>query len=111
MGKGTIIKYFLSGDLADNTSFKITIVKKWPRRVFHYVVTGRRIFRRDQNNLKSGKSTVAIYLLASWNHCQKISGIWRGNSGGKVNCETIKAEQGHPRYDIDKVLKSIIIIG
>ncbi len=51
------------GDLADNTSFKITVVQKNGRdAIFHYVVTGRKEYSAtDQEQFKnSGKSTVAL---------------------------------------------------
>ncbi|MFA5991584.1 MAG: sortase [Candidatus Doudnabacteria bacterium] len=62
--KGDYNKIFSKlGDLADNTSFKITVVQKNGRdAVFHYVVTGRKEYSAtDQEQFKnSGKSTVAL---------------------------------------------------
>ncbi len=62
--KGNYNKIFSKlGDLADNTSFKITVVQKNGRdAVFHYVVTGRKEYSAtDQEQFKnSGKSTVAL---------------------------------------------------
>ncbi len=51
------------GDLADNASFKITVVQKNGRdAVFHYVVTHRKVFTpTDQEQFKNtGKSVIAL---------------------------------------------------
>lgn len=62
--KGDYNKVFSKlGDLADNTSFKITVVQKNGRdAIYHYVVTGRKEYSAtDQEQFKnSGKSTVAL---------------------------------------------------
>jgi LPXTG-site transpeptidase (sortase) family protein len=62
--KGDYNKVFSKlGDLADDTSFKITVVDKNGRDViFHYVVTGRKEYKAtDQEQFKNtGKSQVAL---------------------------------------------------
>ncbi|MFA5860051.1 MAG: sortase, partial [Elusimicrobiota bacterium] len=62
--KGDFNKVFSKlGDLADNTSFKITVVQKNGKdAIFHYVVTGRKEFSAtDQEQFKNtGESIVAL---------------------------------------------------
>ncbi len=62
--KGDYNKVFAKlGDLADNTSFKITVVQKNGRdAIYHYVVNGRKEYSpTDQEQFKNtGKSIVAL---------------------------------------------------